>query len=96
MEHQHPGPAHHRPGPVEIHECPERQRHQRHPQEIDLADTSNYSTGDLVKIADAGGAQYTVNGSFLKAGDKIIINATCQKPHSRDVVSPIQVTARFR
>jgi tetratricopeptide (TPR) repeat protein len=59
-----------------------------------LADTSTYSTDDLVKIADAGGAQYTVNGSFLKAGEEIIINAACQKPHSRDVVSPIQVTCR--
>ena len=59
-----------------------------------LADTATFSTGDLVKIADAGGAQYTVNGSFLKAGDEIIINAACQKPHSRDVVSPIQVTCR--
>jgi tetratricopeptide (TPR) repeat protein/predicted Ser/Thr protein kinase len=63
-------------------------------KKFDLADTSTYSTGDLVRIADAGGAQYTVNGSFLKAGDDIIINATCQKPHSRDVVSPIQVTCR--
>jgi len=59
-----------------------------------IADSATYSTGDLVKIADAGGAQYTVNGSFLKAGDEIIINAACQKPHSRDVVSPIQVTCR--
>ncbi len=59
-----------------------------------LAETSTYSTADLVKIADAGGAQYTVNGSFLKAGDDIIINATCQKPHSRDVISPIQLTCR--
>jgi TolB-like protein len=61
-------------------------------KKFDLADTSTFSTGDLVKIADAGGAQYTVNGSFLKAGDEIIINATCQKPHSRDVISPIQMT----
>jgi serine/threonine protein kinase/Flp pilus assembly protein TadD len=63
-------------------------------KKFDLADISTYSTGDLVKIADAGGAQYTVSGSFLKAGDDIIINATCQKPHSRDVVSPIQMTCR--
>ena len=63
-------------------------------KKFDLADTSTYSTGDLVKIADAGGAQYTVNGSYLKAGDEIIINATCQKPHSRDVISPIQMTCR--
>ncbi len=61
-------------------------------KKFDMADTSIYSTGDLVKIADAGGAQYTVNGSFFKAGDKFIINATCQKPHSREVVSPIQLT----
>jgi serine/threonine protein kinase/tetratricopeptide (TPR) repeat protein len=59
---------------------------------FDMADTSIYSTGDLVRIADAGSAQYTVSGSFLKAGDKFIINATCQKPHSRDVISPIQMT----
>jgi tetratricopeptide (TPR) repeat protein/predicted Ser/Thr protein kinase len=63
-------------------------------KKFDLADTSTYSTGDLVKIADAGGAQYTVNGSFLKAGDNIIINATCQRPHSRAVISPIQMTCR--
>jgi tetratricopeptide (TPR) repeat protein/tRNA A-37 threonylcarbamoyl transferase component Bud32/TolB-like protein len=61
-------------------------------RKFDLVDTSTYSTGDLVKIADAGGAQYTVNGSFLKAGDKIILNATCQKPHFREVISPIQMT----
>jgi tetratricopeptide (TPR) repeat protein/tRNA A-37 threonylcarbamoyl transferase component Bud32 len=61
-------------------------------RKFDMADTSIYSTGDLVRIADAGSAQYTVSGSFLKAGDKFIINATCQKPHSRDVISPIQMT----
>jgi len=63
-------------------------------KKFDLAGTSTYSTEDLVKVADAGGAQYTVNGSFLKADDEIIINATCQKPHSRDVISPIQLTCR--
>jgi len=63
-------------------------------KKLSLADASTYSTEDLVTIADEGGAQYTVNGSFLKAGDQIIINATCRKPHSRDVVSPIQVTGR--
>jgi len=63
-------------------------------KKFNLADASIYSTSDLVKIADAGGAQFTVNGSFLKAGDNIIINATCQKPHSRDVISPIQLTCR--
>jgi tetratricopeptide (TPR) repeat protein/predicted Ser/Thr protein kinase len=63
-------------------------------KKFNLADSSTYSTDDLVKIADEGGAQFTVNGSFLKAGDNIIINATCQKPHSRDVISPIQLTCR--
>ena len=47
-----------------------------------------------MKIADEGGAQYTVHGSFLKTGAEIIINATCQKPHSREVISPIQLTCR--
>jgi len=63
-------------------------------KKTNLADAPTYSTDDLVRIADAGGAQYTVNGSFLKAGSQIIINATCQKPHSQDVISPIQVTGR--
>ncbi|MCX6563074.1 MAG: protein kinase [Candidatus Aminicenantes bacterium] len=63
-------------------------------KKFNLADTSTYSTDDLVRIADAGGAQYTVNGSYLKAGDQIIINATCQKPHSREVISPIRLTCR--
>ncbi len=63
-------------------------------KKFNLADIATYSTDDLVRIADAGGAQYTVNGSFLKAGDQIIINATCQKPHSRAVISPIRMTCR--
>jgi eukaryotic-like serine/threonine-protein kinase len=63
-------------------------------KKMDLAEASTYTTEDLVKIADAGGAQYTVNGSFLKAGEEIIINATCQKPHSRDVISPIRLSCR--
>jgi len=61
-------------------------------KKLNLADASTYSTADLVRIADEGGAQYTVNGSFLKAGDRIIINATCRKPHSRAGLSPVQVT----
>ncbi|HDT14250.1 MAG TPA: serine/threonine-protein kinase [Candidatus Aminicenantes bacterium] len=60
-------------------------------KKLDLADASAYSTADLVRIADEGGAQYTVNGSFLKAGDQIVINATCRKPHSREGLSPVQV-----
>jgi len=63
-------------------------------KKTNLADAPTYSTDDLIKIADGGGAQYTVNGSYLKAGDEIIINATCQKPHSREVISPIQLTCR--
>jgi tetratricopeptide (TPR) repeat protein/TolB-like protein/predicted Ser/Thr protein kinase len=63
-------------------------------KKFDMVDASTYSTEDLVKVADAGGAQYTINGSFLKAGDEIIINATCQKPHSRNVISPIQLTCQ--
>ena len=63
-------------------------------KKFNLDEVSTYSTDDLVRIADAGGAQYTVNGSYLKAGDQIIINATCQKPHSRDVISPIRLTCR--
>ena len=61
-------------------------------KKLGLADAPTYSTGDLVKIADAGGARFTLNGSFLKAGDRIIITATCQKPHSRAVISPLQTT----
>ncbi len=63
-------------------------------QKTGLLNAPSYSTGDLVKIADEGGAQYTVHGSYLKTGAEIIINATCQKPRSRDVVSPIQVSGR--
>jgi tetratricopeptide (TPR) repeat protein/tRNA A-37 threonylcarbamoyl transferase component Bud32 len=63
-------------------------------QKMNLLNAASYSTGDLAKIAVEGGAQYTVHGSFLKTGSEIIINATCQKPQSRDVVSPIQVSGR--
>ena len=63
-------------------------------QKTGLLNAPSYATGDLVKVADEGGAQYTVHGSFLRTGAEIIITATCQKPRSRDVVSPIQVTGR--
>jgi hypothetical protein len=45
----------------------------------------------LWKVADEGGASYILSGSLMKAGEKIVINITLQKPQTSEVISPISV-----
>lgn len=58
---------------------------------LNLAEAKKYSNEDLVKVANEAGANFTLSGSLMKAGDKIIINLTLQKPRTSEVISPLNV-----
>jgi serine/threonine protein kinase len=58
---------------------------------LNLAEARKYTNEDLVKVANEGGASYTLSGSLMKAGDKIIINLTLQKPQASEVISPLNL-----
>jgi eukaryotic-like serine/threonine-protein kinase len=60
-------------------------------KKLDLLEAKKYSTADLVRIADEGGANYTATGGLMKAGDQIIITLTLLKPHEAEIVRPIRV-----
>lgn len=53
---------------------------------LDLTDSQKYTSEDLTDVAKQGRIDYTVNGSFLKTGDKIIILALLQDPRSGTVI----------
>jgi serine/threonine protein kinase len=56
---------------------------------LNLQEARKYSTEDLVKVANESGATYTLSGSLMKAGQKIIMTLTLQKPRTGEVVSPL-------
>ena len=58
---------------------------------LNLAEAKKYTNDDLVKVANEAGANFTLSGSLMKAGDKIIMNLSLQKPQSREVISPLNV-----
>jgi eukaryotic-like serine/threonine-protein kinase len=58
---------------------------------LNLAEAGKYTNEDLVKVANEGGANYTLSGSLMKAGDKIILNLTLQKPQTSEVISPLNI-----
>ena len=60
-------------------------------KKLDLHETRRYSTDDLVKVANEGAAEYTISGSFIKAGSQLLVNATLQKPRTEDVIRNIRV-----
>ena len=58
---------------------------------LNLAEAKKYTNEDLVKVANEAGANFTLSGSLMKAGDKIIMNLSLQKPQTREVISPLNV-----
>jgi tetratricopeptide (TPR) repeat protein/tRNA A-37 threonylcarbamoyl transferase component Bud32 len=58
---------------------------------LNLQEAKKYSTEDLVKVADEGGAVYTLSGSLMKAGKTIIITLTLQKPRTGEVIIPLNI-----
>jgi serine/threonine protein kinase/tetratricopeptide (TPR) repeat protein len=61
---------------------------------LNLAETKRYSTEDLVNVANEGRANYTLNGTIMKAGPNIVITITLQKPRTGEVISPISVECK--
>ncbi len=58
---------------------------------LNLQEAKKYSTEDLVKVADEGGAVYTLSGSLMKAGKTIIMTLTLQKPRTGEVISLLNI-----
>jgi len=58
---------------------------------LNLQEAKKYSTEDLVKVADEGGATYTLSGSLMKAGKNIIMTLTLQKPRTGEIISPLNI-----
>jgi tetratricopeptide (TPR) repeat protein len=58
---------------------------------LKLADAKKYTKDDLVKVAKEAGANHTLSGSLMKAGDKIIMNLSLQKPQTGEVFRPFNV-----
>jgi serine/threonine protein kinase len=55
-------------------------------QKLNLYSAKSYKTEDLIKIAEEGGVIYTVTGSFIKAGENIILTVFLQKPHTGEII----------
>jgi serine/threonine protein kinase/tetratricopeptide (TPR) repeat protein len=60
-------------------------------RKLNLTEAERYSTDDLVKVANEGTAEYTISGSFLKAGSQLLINATLQKPRGEEVIKNLRI-----
>ena len=58
---------------------------------LNLAEAKKYTNEDLVKVANEAGANFTLSGSLMKAGDKIIMNLSLQKPQTREVITPLNM-----
>ena len=60
-------------------------------KKLDLLEAKKYTTEDLIRVANEGRTDYTVSGSFIKAGEKIAITLLLQKPHTGDSISSKKV-----
>jgi serine/threonine protein kinase/tetratricopeptide (TPR) repeat protein len=60
-------------------------------KKLDLHEAKRYSTDDLVKVANEGAAEFTISGSFIKAGSQILVSATLQKPRTEEVIRNMRV-----
>jgi serine/threonine protein kinase/Flp pilus assembly protein TadD len=63
-------------------------------KKLDLLEVKKYSTEDLVKVANEGIINHTISGSFIKAGENIIITLLLQKPHTGEVIRSTKVECR--
>jgi len=61
---------------------------------LNLDEAKKYTKEDLQRVANAGGAIFTLSGSLMKAGQNIIIAMSLQKASSGEVVSPISLECR--
>ncbi|GAF71395.1 unnamed protein product, partial [marine sediment metagenome] len=63
-------------------------------KKLNLLEVKKYSTEDLVKVSNEGRVNHTISGSFIKAGENIIITLLLQKPHTGDVIRSTRVECR--
>jgi serine/threonine protein kinase/Tfp pilus assembly protein PilF len=59
-----------------------------------LLDAKSYSSDDMKKVAEAGGVENILRGSFAKAGDLIRINAVLENPKTGEMLGTNRVEAR--
>jgi serine/threonine protein kinase/tetratricopeptide (TPR) repeat protein len=63
-------------------------------EKLNLDNAKSYKTEDLVQVANEGRVNHTVSGSFIKAGDDILLTVVLQKPHTGEVIDSHRVTCR--
>jgi tetratricopeptide (TPR) repeat protein len=63
-------------------------------KKLNLDESKKYSTDDLIKVANEGGASHTLSGSLMKAGDNIIISLTLQQPHTGVIITSFTVPCK--
>jgi serine/threonine protein kinase/tetratricopeptide (TPR) repeat protein len=63
-------------------------------RKLGLTDAQEYSSEDIGKIAAQARATHVLRGSFIKAGESIVITAGLQKPSSGETVNTIRLEAR--
>jgi serine/threonine protein kinase/tetratricopeptide (TPR) repeat protein len=61
-------------------------------EKFNLDEVKSYKTEDLVKVANEGRVNHTVSGSFIKAGESILLTVLLQKPHTGEVIDSHRVT----
>lgn len=58
---------------------------------LKLTEGHKYTNDDLIRVAEEAEADFTLTGSLIKAGGKIIMTLSLQRPRAREVISPIDV-----
>ena len=53
---------------------------------LNLEDNNRYSSQDLVRIAEYGGADYVVKGNYIKVGDRFVITVVLHRPLTGEIV----------
>jgi serine/threonine protein kinase/Flp pilus assembly protein TadD len=61
---------------------------------LNLDETRKYTKEDLGRVANAGGANYTLSGSLMRAGQNIIISMSLQQAGTGDVIRPISLECK--
>ena len=63
-------------------------------KKLELLDVAKYSTEDLRRVADLGGSDYVVRGSYITAGKNLLINVALAEVKTGKTLSAIRVESR--
>jgi serine/threonine protein kinase/Tfp pilus assembly protein PilF len=61
---------------------------------LNLDEARKYTKEDLARVAGAGGANYTLSGSLMRAGQRIVISMSLQQAGTGDVIRPISLECK--